>query len=382
MHLQTSIKKSEQKFRLHYLDGLRGLVSLYIVLVHINRYMGKSPGLGLLLGKVLNRGHIGVSIFIVLSGYCLMIPIARVARSSHNGYMSRGFFDYIKRRARRILPPYYAALFFSILIAGIVLAFERLRIFEWHESPNYGEFYPHFSAADVFSHIFLIHNLSQETLYSINAPMWSVATEWQIYFFFPLLLLPCWRRFGLVSVTAISFLIGIAPLYLLHGLFATSHPWFLGLFTLGMVAADIGFSEKLNLVAIRQSIPWSLLIVIFSLLTFLTEWNKLGLDLWVSDTFCGLTTACLLIYCTKSVIEGKKAPILKVLEHPWTVGLGEFSYSLYLTHAVVITLVGHSLLSVQLTPQKFIGIFYLVAIPLSLFIGFVFYLKFERPFKR
>ncbi len=378
MHMLTSIEKSEQKFRLYYLDGLRGLVSLYIVLVHINRYMGDQlPVLWLLLGKVLNRGHIGVSIFIVLSGYCLMIPIAK----SHNGYISRGFFDYIKRRSRRILPPYYAALFFSLLIAVIVIALDKFGIFKWHESPNYGDFHPFFSAVDLLSHIFLIHNLSQETLYSINAPMWSVATEWQIYFFFPLLLLPCWRRFGLVSLTAISFLIGIAPLYLLHGLFASSHPWFLGLFTLGMVAADVGFSEKLNLVAIRQSIPWSLLILVFLFPAFLTEWNKLGLDLWVSDTFCGLTTACMLIYCTKSVIEGKKTLLLQIFEHPWAIALGEFSYSLYLTHAVVVTLVGHSLLRFQFTPQQFIAIFYLVAVPLSLVIGFVFYLKFERSFK-
>jgi peptidoglycan/LPS O-acetylase OafA/YrhL len=46
---------------------------------------------------------------------------------------------------------------------------------------------------------------------SIIHPLWTVATEWQLYFFFPLFLLPIWRRFGLTSVVLAAFLIGIAP---------------------------------------------------------------------------------------------------------------------------------------------------------------------------
>lgn len=60
----------------------------------------------------------------------------------------------------------------------------------------------------------------------------------------------------LSSVVIAAFLIGIAPLYLLNRLFETASPWFLGLFALGMAAADIGFSEKPRLIAIKKSLPW------------------------------------------------------------------------------------------------------------------------------
>ncbi|MBW4477314.1 MAG: acyltransferase [Tolypothrix brevis GSE-NOS-MK-07-07A] len=378
MQILTSRKYDEQRLRLHYLDGLRGITALYVVLVHINRYVGDQLPLFLLLfGKTLRYGRFAVAIFIVLSGYCLMLPVIR----SSNNYMSRGFIDYIKRRARRILPPYYAALFLSLLIAVVVLVLNHFSIFKWHESPNYGDFHPFFSYVDVLTHLLLIHNLSRETLGSINSPMWTVATEWQIYFLFPILLIPCWRRFGLISVVIVGFLIGIAPLYLLNGLFTAGSPWFIGLFALGMAAADIGFSQKPKLIAIKNSYPWILLIIVFSPIAFLTEWKKFGLDVWISDGFCGLVTAFLLIYCTKSIMESKKLPImLQLLEHPLIVGLGSFSYSLYLTHGVVVTLLGHFLLSRELTPVNFTVTFYLIAVPMSLAIAYLFFLVFERPF--
>jgi peptidoglycan/LPS O-acetylase OafA/YrhL len=202
MQISESDKSTQQRLRLHYLDGLRGLAALYVVMVHINRYMGEEPVFLQLIGKTLRYGNFAVAVFIVLSGYVLMLPVAR----SQSGYLSRGLWDYIQRRSRRILPPYYAALLFSLLIAIIVLGLIKIFNFHWHESAEYGEFHPFFSPVDVITHLLLIHNLSRDTLGSINAPMWTVATEWQIYFFFPLLLLPIRRRFGLFSAIISAFL--------------------------------------------------------------------------------------------------------------------------------------------------------------------------------
>ena len=52
------------------------------------------------------HGHYAVAVFIVLSGFCLMLPVTR----DPNGRLPGGFAAYLGRRARRILPPYYAAL--------------------------------------------------------------------------------------------------------------------------------------------------------------------------------------------------------------------------------------------------------------------------------
>jgi peptidoglycan/LPS O-acetylase OafA/YrhL len=115
------------KIRLDYLDGMRGLAALYVVWFHIylDAINTKSGIVQLpyllhsIIEVFMSHGASSVAIFIVLSGYCLMLPVAR----SSDGKLRGGVIDYIKRRARRILPPYYAALFFS---EGTKTHFQRI----------------------------------------------------------------------------------------------------------------------------------------------------------------------------------------------------------------------------------------------------------------
>ncbi|BAZ20557.1 acyltransferase 3 [Kalymmatonema gypsitolerans NIES-4073] len=367
---------NDKKPHLRYLDGLRGIAALYVVLVHIEPSIGEQvPALLEFFTKTLKYGRVSVVIFIVLSGYVLMLPVVR------SGYVSGGLLGYIKRRARRILPPFYAALFFCLFLAATIFALEQFTSFQWDKVAGAGPFSPKFSLIDVLCHLLLVHNLSQETYMSINPPLWTVATEWQLYFFLPLLLLPIWRRFGLTSVVIAAFLIGIAPLYLLNGLFETASPWFLGLFALGMAAADIGFSEKPNLIAMRKSLPWRALAIAFTCIGFLTEWRKLGLDIWINESFFGLAAACLFIDSTESVTNRKKPRlIVRLFEHPWALALGTFSYSLYLIHGPVLVLVRYFLFSLQLSPGMFAVISYVAGVTISVLVAYLFYLVFERPF--
>lgn len=370
-------KSTNQRLRFHYLDGLRGIASLYVVLVHIELPVGEPLPLWLLLfTKMVRYGRFSVVVFIVISGYSLMLPIAR----SQSGYLSGGLLGYIKRRSRRILPPYYAALFLCLLLAVARVALEKFTSFRWDKVAGEGPFSPFFSFNDVLSHLLLIHNLSPDTYHSINGPMWSVATEYQLYFLFPLLLLPIWRRFGLTVVVIAAFLIAIAPLYLFNRLFESASPWFLGLFALGMAAADIGFSQKPKLIAMRNSLPWGVLAIIFTIVAFVTEWKPLGLEIWICDSLLGMAAACLFIYSSKSVIQGKSPLIVRLLEHPWAIALGGFSYSLYLIHGPVLTLVHYFLFSLQMSPVMFAVTFYLVGVVMSLVFSYLFYLVFERPF--
>ncbi|MDZ8257263.1 acyltransferase [Nostoc sp. ChiQUE01b] len=374
MEVLKSGKSGEQRLRLHYLDGLRGLASLYVVMYHLSGYMGQVPIFLQLIGKTLNYGTFAVVIFIVLSGYVLMLPVTR----SQSVYLSEGLWNYIQRRVRRILPPYYAALVFTLLVAVIILGLIKFFNFQWYQLPEVEDgFNPFFSPIDVITHLLLVQNFTSDTIESIDAPMWSIAIEWQIYFIFPLFLLPIWRRFGIFSTLFYTFLISLLPFYLWNELMEPVHPWFIGLFALGMAAADVGFSQQPKLVAMRESLPWSVFVIIFFLMTLIINQE---IERWIYHYICGLAAACLLIYCTKCVVEGKKSLILRLFETRWAIALGAFSYSLYLTHAVIITVVEHLLSNLQMPPVKFILVLYVVALPLSLIIAYLFYLIFERPF--
>src|SRR5688572_10670209 len=104
--------------RLPFLDGLRGLASLYVLLFHqmtLTIYgHGELTGVMKVLRAWFGEGHFSVVFFIVLSGFSLMLPLARGGVETLRGKLAQFAF----RRARRIMPPYYAALVLSIAVLG------------------------------------------------------------------------------------------------------------------------------------------------------------------------------------------------------------------------------------------------------------------------
>src|SRR5450432_2883737 len=98
-----------------FLDGMRALAALFVVLHHCMLQVNLdkvsvSPGLSKIV-QVLLLGHDSVDVFIVLSGFCLAMPVVR-----GDGFVSGGALNFFKKRARRILPPYYFALALSLLL--------------------------------------------------------------------------------------------------------------------------------------------------------------------------------------------------------------------------------------------------------------------------
>src|SRR5437660_75394 len=102
------------RFRLDFLDGIRGLAALYVALFHVSYARQSLPEPARHLTDWLQFGHYAVGVFIVLSGYCLMLPVARSA----DGRLRGGVGSYLRRRAWRILPPYYAALVLALALVA------------------------------------------------------------------------------------------------------------------------------------------------------------------------------------------------------------------------------------------------------------------------
>src|SRR5439155_8981431 len=94
------------------LDGIRGLAALFVVVHHcwLMTFHGypRNTGPGW-LGPLL-YGHFAVVVFITLSGFSLALSPAR------KGWDLGGTKRFAQRRAWRILPPYWAALTFSLVI--------------------------------------------------------------------------------------------------------------------------------------------------------------------------------------------------------------------------------------------------------------------------
>jgi peptidoglycan/LPS O-acetylase OafA/YrhL len=364
------------RIRLEYLDGLRGLCALMVVGGHTG-HGGYFHDDGTVLGRVLagiwnffGYDRYAVAIFIILSGYCLMLPVARSAE----GELQGGFIGFVRRRARRILPPYYAALALSLAAAAVMAGGA------WQDDPA-------ISAGAIGSHLLLIHNLWPQWMFAINGPMWSVATEWQIYFFFAALLLPIWRARGIGTAIAAAFLVGYTPHFLFHKWLDPVAPWFLGLFALGMWGALVSFSPNARMQRLRAEMPWGwtaaglacALIVALAL----KPARLASYPLYLAEPVAGLAAVCLLIFCTRHLMSptGTGTPfILRLLESRGAVWVGSFSYSLYLIHQPVLDVEKLALKAVALPDSAKLVLLWLVVVPLCVLAAYLFYLPFERPF--
>ncbi len=333
--------------RLDFLDGLRGLAALYVVAYHAADWtawggvaLERRPGFGL---GALAHGHAAVGVFIVLSGFCLMRPVV-----ASGGALAGGFRGYLRRRARRILPPYYAATLLSLALIAAVPALSRPSGTAWDQC------LPAFRSRTLLAHALLTHNLDLRHRLRINAPHWSVATEWQIYFALPILVV-VWKRFGMGVTVALAFAVGLMPHLLLPSgrNYDTACPWYLGLFALGSAAAV--FEGP----AWRDRVPWrglaglgcvGLALVLLnpqhsaaevgrdplSVAGWLVYWGR---PLWVRDAVVGLATAALIVALARDHRQGRRSRSLSLLGSKPLLALGTISYSLYLTHYPVLALV-------------------------------------------
>ena len=110
-------RRRSQPRRLAGLDGVRGLAALFVVVNHI--FLRAFPGYPVdrapFWAGWFIYGRFAVVVFIVLSGFSLALSPAR------HGWRLDGISRFARRRVRRILPPYWAALVFSLAVAWLVV---------------------------------------------------------------------------------------------------------------------------------------------------------------------------------------------------------------------------------------------------------------------
>jgi peptidoglycan/LPS O-acetylase OafA/YrhL len=364
--------------RLAFLDGLRGIAALYVVLHHA-ALMVPPRGLSATATaarSLLRHGHYAVAVFIVLSGYCLMLPVAR----DPDGGLPGGLLAYLGRRARRILPPYYAALALSWALIGLVPALGRPDGARWDRALPAG------GIGVVASHLLLAHNLDGRWIDKVDPPMWSVATEWQIYLLFPALL-ALWRRRGIASAVAAGFALGyvVAALATPLGSPALRQlcPWYAGLFAIGMAGAVASCGPRPTA---DGPAPGGLLATGLGVVALVAATSvSAGLSnpfVMAADPLVGAATAGLIVRWARRTDPGSEAPrpfVLRLLEDRRAVALGSISYSLYLVHYPLLALADATLRARAWGPEARLAALLLVASPLCIVVAALFRAAFERP---
>lgn len=346
--------------RLAGLDGIRGLAALYVVINHV--FLRAFPGYPVdhapFWAGWFIYGRFAVVVFIVLSGFSLALSPAR------HGWRLGGVSQFAQRRARRILPAYWAALAFSLAVAWLIV-------------PQPGHGMP--DAKSVLVNGLLVQNIVGA--HSPNAAFWSMAVEAQLYLLLPLLLLIVRRRSAIVmlaTVTLVVVAVGILGPHIsrVDTFVIESPPDLAALFAVGALAAGIVAAGRA-----RRSWPWHWLALAAVAPVLATIWWQgsvwtLTHLFWV-DLALGPAIACLLA----ALATGRPAPLLHLLGSRPVRSLGGFSYSLYLTHAPIVVVVYEKLVAgrvAQGVPAFLVTL--AIALPLTIVFARLFAAVFEKPF--
>jgi peptidoglycan/LPS O-acetylase OafA/YrhL len=360
------------KARLDYVDGMRALAALVVYLNHAHAqvsggdyYPLQSPWS--LASYSMVAGHLSVTVFIVISGFCLTLPVI-----SNGGELRGGIWGFLKRRARRILPPYYAAVALCLLLIWTVIGKPTGSLWDYPIRVN---------AAAIFNHLILVQDLFSTSL--INYVFWSIAVEWHIYFLVPLLVF-LWRRYGATATVLGCLILGYGLRFAFSDTRLTrAHPQFLGMFALGMLAAHVARSKEARFQRLRSVVPWSTLAGV-ALLVGVSLTLYWGIALaetrfhWL-DVPVGMMTTAALIAASRPGSNVLGA----VFSWPPLVAIGTFSYSFYLIHAPLLQLCWqYVLVPLHLSREAMLTCLLTLGFAAIALVSYGFFRLFEAPFMR
>jgi peptidoglycan/LPS O-acetylase OafA/YrhL len=355
--------------RLAHIEGLRALAAyvVYINHTYAQVWLPPKPPPSFLSAfwYSLVAGHLAVTVFITLSGFCLMLPVTKA-----DGHLRGGTVGFFKRRARRILPPYYASVAFCLLLIGTVMGKPTGTLWDVPIGVN---------KVAVIAHLALVQDIWGTS--KINYVLWSIAVEWQIYIVFPLLVW-AWRTRGWAATVGAALVVGYAIRIGGEGTrIDRAHAQYLGLFALGMLAAYVTQSRDPAVQRVRDGWPWVLIAGGFIALTcgLTLDWGvPLGIRRfhWLDFPVSAATMAALI---------GTSRPsggwLQRALAWRPLVFIGTFSYSVYLLHAPLLQILWQFVLTpLHVGPVGMFAFFLGPGALLVLGASWLFFRAFEYPF--
>lgn len=292
------------KSHLQFLDGLRGYAILMVIIAHSTTHFVlsgsiKAESLSPILLSIFWKGGLGVTLFFLISSFTLTYVYQK-------GLEPKKF--YIKRYFR-IAPLYYLGIIiYGFLIYQIKLPQDLLKL---------------------ISNLFFVHGLSSDWNNSVVPGGWSIGNEFLFYFIFPVLI----SRLNTLNKLVISFCFSIIlakiALILIHkylnsdaSLLRENFFLFLPTFLIGMISASIVFGKKEKLTKLSIAFLTSIVLaqIVFGFVIY-------------TDTYFSVICAFILVLLAKGS--------LSFLITKQLVFLGKISYSLYISHFLILHLIDY-----------------------------------------
>lgn len=347
------------------LDAWRGVAALWVVMFHVTIPIAAAhPGVrASLLYHASEYGAFGVWMFFVISGYCIAHAACQALTREH------GLRHYVQARLRRIYPPCWASavLYFAFAaVAALLVTHGRLK------SSN-------LAAANVLHQhpLYFIANLTltQKLLHQdlLQGVYWTLCYEVAFYVLVGLALAvmlrwACPRKLLTVlhglTVSALLLLI-VAPTH-------SFYPFDLWpYFGLGVLLYDLVRHPQRRTAYILSAVAGLEVLLYSSRHLHTSGYVDVGGGISLLFTLC---FAILLLSLHRFDDRLTRLPLNKGLA--W---VGLFSYSLYLNHYIVISIIS-KIFEIKGKAGSWYDLCMIVSILASVAFARLFYQFFERPF--
>jgi peptidoglycan/LPS O-acetylase OafA/YrhL len=368
--------------RLISIDALRGAAALAVVFFHAThqaRFIGTANTprwIGVPVATVISFGYIGVYLFFVISGFCIHLRWAKAKAAGRQ--TSIDFFAFWKRRIRRLYPPYLIAMCFYLIVLAVMGKLRLTSFFWW----------------DITSHLLMLHNFDNRTAYGINGVFWTLAIEEHLYLAY-FLLIALRVRYGWAKALAFCLAARVAWFALSFVLVrqfgfglpvteAAAAQWFV--WALGALSVEAALGIVKLPAWCRDLRLGTFVLVLTATISYFDRfyWDPRGHlhEAWwlIVHPMWGLGFFILINRAAQAELAWRTAKHVPRLVSAFA-GIGLFSYSLYLTHELVLDHLTNYLTALYQWPRMtmlLVSLFILS--PLSVLFAWVFFLLFEKPF--
>lgn len=294
------------------LTPMRGIAALIVVFYHARLHL---PNLS--FGFIFERSYLWVDFFFILSGFI----ISYVYRDSF--LKTKEYRDFFIARFARIYP-----LHFFMLILFILWESSRFFIptnFEPFTTPDRTVF-------AIFTNLFLIQSWGIHDTLTWNHPAWSISTEWAAYLVFPIIAIisKSWKENShllavliiLITLTLISYFNGSLDITYNYGLVRCILE-----FSLGM-SIYYFFTQNSKVKFFNNNL--TILFTLIATFIFISIPNLARYDFFIIYLFAILVL---------SLANYEEGIFSKIIGNRFIKMLGDTSYSIYLTHTFVLTII-------------------------------------------
>lgn len=334
--------------RFPLLDSLRGIAALSVFFFHLPFVLGLSDP----LRSYVLQLNAGVAVFFLLSGFLLYRPFAR---ARFRGEPRPALVPYAERRALRLIPAYWVALVFVVLLVGRSgEAQNATAVFSPRGLVAYFGFLQVYGSSTLLGGISAAWTLCVEAAFYALLPLWALAMR--------RLAAGSRRRFVQTELAALAGLFAVGAIWTAV---AAAHsapsaaalvdvtrikPWlyvlpgYLDHFALGMALAVLSVASTeaarepgaVRLIDRAPWLPWLVALAAFALLGRVNHWfDGFGARFFTTHELQGLLALGLLLPAVFG--DPRRGRLRRLLSSRPLLWIGLVSYSVYLWHAALLS---------------------------------------------